>query len=331
MSPALDASNVPPRARTRLGRAAWSVVGVAGVGTAFSLAAREFWPAEIACHLRPELGVLLGGVALAAFGLRLLRPALALLALAGFAAWPTLRLHLPIAPPAESAAPLRVAAANLLWSRDTIDGLLRWVDAERPDVLFLMELRPKDRLRFDELTQRGYAHRLLLPPNEEWHERTWGWALFSRRPLREPKASLSDRTLDAWIEHEGRPLRLLAAHALRPGQTVMTGIRNRTLAELGSLAGEQENVVVLGDLNVSECSPVFGDLLDAGGLRDTRQGFGRLGTWRVTVPRVRWKLHWLRLPIDHVLIGNELATLDRRVGDEIGSDHFPVVADVAWR
>jgi endonuclease/exonuclease/phosphatase (EEP) superfamily protein YafD len=56
-----------------------------------------------------------------------------------------------------------------------------------------------------------------------------------------------------------------------------------------------------------------------------------MGTWRVIVPRVYWDLRPLRLPIDHILIGPGLAVLDRRLGPDTGSDHLPVVADLAWR
>jgi endonuclease/exonuclease/phosphatase (EEP) superfamily protein YafD len=111
----------------------------------------------------------------------------------------------------------------------------------------------------------------------------------------------------------------------------MTHKRNVVLAELGALAGERADVVVLGDLNITESTPRFGELLEAGHLADTRAGRGPMGTWRVIVPRVYWDLRPLRLPIDHVLIGPGLAVLDRRLGPDTGSDHLPVVADLAWR
>jgi endonuclease/exonuclease/phosphatase family metal-dependent hydrolase len=132
------------------------------------------------------------------------------------------------------------------------------------------------------------------------------------------------------IAHEGRELRLLGAHPNRPGRGDQTGRRNRTLARLAALAAEQADVVVLGDLNVTEGSPHFGRLIATARLADTRAGRGRMGTWRVRMPRTGWQLP-LRLPIDHVLVGASLATAGRRLGPELGSDHLPVLADVGWR
>jgi endonuclease/exonuclease/phosphatase (EEP) superfamily protein YafD len=78
---------------------------------------------------------------------------------------------------------------------------------------------------------------------------------------------------------------------------------------------------VVGDLNVTPWSPTFRDLLQAPGLVDTARGRGLRGTWPVCLPG-------MRIPIDHCLVSGDLQVLDRQVGPGVGSDHFPVMADL---
>ena len=61
-----------------------------------------------------------------------------------------------------------------------------------------------------------------------------------------------------------------------------------------------------------------------GGLTDAALGSPFRSTWISRVPL-------LGLPIDHVLVGRGLVPLVRRVVDDIGSDHLPVVVDLAVR
>ncbi len=68
-------------------------------------------------------------------------------------------------------------------------------------------------------------------------------------------------------------------------------------------------------------SPYFGDFLKATGLRDSRRGWGWQATWNASRPL-------LRIPIDHCLVEPEMHVLNREVGPDIGSDHFPIWARI---
>jgi endonuclease/exonuclease/phosphatase (EEP) superfamily protein YafD len=100
------------------------------------------------------------------------------------------------------------------------------------------------------------------------------------------------------------------------------------LAELGRLVeAEVGPRVVAGDLNATSGHRAFRDLLGVG-LRDAHVERGRW--WAGTWPRDRW---WFPpvARLDHVLVSPELAVLDVREGTGRGSDHRPVVADLAFR
>jgi len=80
--------------------------------------------------------------------------------------------------------------------------------------------------------------------------------------------------------------------------------------------------VVAGDLNATPWSPIFHRVLDLGRLRDSREGFGLHRTWPSGIHAL------LRIPIDHVLVGEGVTVLRREVGPHIGSDHRPVIVDL---
>ena len=80
-------------------------------------------------------------------------------------------------------------------------------------------------------------------------------------------------------------------------------------------------MIVAGDFNTTPWSPYFRDLVAAAGLRNAAEGHGYVGTW----PAWFWPA---LIPIDHVLLKGPLVATSVRRGPAIGSDHFPIIADV---
>jgi endonuclease/exonuclease/phosphatase (EEP) superfamily protein YafD len=80
-------------------------------------------------------------------------------------------------------------------------------------------------------------------------------------------------------------------------------------------------VIAAGDFNATAWSPHFQDLVAAGGLRNAIQGHGYVATW----PTWFWPA---LIPIDHVLVKGPLAATPLRRGPGIGSDHYPLIADL---
>ncbi|MEL6340871.1 MAG: endonuclease/exonuclease/phosphatase family protein [Myxococcota bacterium] len=119
-------------------------------------------------------------------------------------------------------------------------------------------------------------------------------------------------------------LLLIATHPIPPIGPDETLARNAQLVELGKKAAESERPVLLvGDLNTTPFSPSFSDLLRHGGFRDSARGHGYAPTWPTFfLP--------LSIPIDHALHSSNVEIVDRRVGPNIGSDHYPLVVTVRY-
>jgi endonuclease/exonuclease/phosphatase (EEP) superfamily protein YafD len=96
--------------------------------------------------------------------------------------------------------------------------------------------------------------------------------------------------------------------------------------ELRALAAARPSLgsrlIVCGDFNTVSWAAQFQDFSRSTGLTDVFRGAWHAYSWP----------SWSRLlgvPLDHCLISSGLAVRERHFGPSIGSDHFPLVVDVA--
>ncbi len=165
-----------------------------------------------------------------------------------------------------------------------------------------------------------YPFSKCLPREDEF-----GIALFSRIPFEHAEmvkiGGLDFRAVKAALAIQGKTLTVIGVHPPPPVGQVYREERIRYLGDLSTIISSSVRpIMVLGDLNTTSWSPIFRDLLSKTGLRDSRQGFGIQPTWPVLLPHL-----WI--PIDHCLISSGVSIRNRKVGPNIGSDHYPVIVD----
>lgn len=328
---------VEARARPRRALATAALVAFAGfvAFTFVALSARAWWVGELATNWRWQAGWAGLAVVLALALARHRVLALACLALVGWHLAPALRLFLGTPEPVEGPV-LRVATANVLWRVGKDDALRAWLERERFDLVALQEL-DRDRLPLLDALRASYPHQLRWPVEaKQWNPGTWGQALLSRHPM--DRAGIVDGgwegqpVLEARVRWNGRELLLVGAHPMRPGRARRIAARAAALEAIAELVRDEPLAIVMGDLNSTVYSPAFADLLADGRLNDSRQGFGRQGSFAPNYPIAGRVVRFpFRLDLDHVLVGNGIAVLDRRLGPDLGSDHTPVEAVLAPR
>ena len=82
-------------------------------------------------------------------------------------------------------------------------------------------------------------------------------------------------------------------------------------------------IIVMGDFNASVWSSHFQGFMKAANLHDTGHKRGFQATWhRSFFP--------IAIPIDHILHSAHFRCTNRTIGPGLGSDHRPVVADLAF-
>jgi endonuclease/exonuclease/phosphatase (EEP) superfamily protein YafD len=232
---------------------------------------------------------------------------------------------LPRSPPATAGRTLRVASANLLVVNETAAALAAELQGLDADIYFLQELSSDWDEEFERL---GFWRR--YPFNQRYTgEDAFGCAIASRLPVRDIKVFWSAELpqMRGVLRLEDRDIELVNVHLLPPRTLEYTRyyhIGADALLDIVRHLGRR-SFIVAGDFNSTPDSDfatrmrdVADDAWEAGG-----RGFGF--TW----PNGMFQYPPIR--IDHVFVSRDLGIIGAHVGDGTGSDHRPVVADVARR
>ena len=296
------------------------ITAMAIVGTLCAACARLGWPFELATHFRVQyLLALLFGAAGFLLAHRPLEAAVAAL-FALLNAIAVLPLYRRGAAVQRGARTLRVLMMNVQCVNAAHERVRRVVESSDPDILLVVEYTPAWHEALRPLAAR-YPH-----AQHEARDGGYGIALWSRIPFADASVqqigSSEMPSVIARFEFHGRPVTLIGTHPRSPKNRAASVARNHQLAELARHAALHEGeVLMVGDLNTSPWSPTFRDLLRDSGLRDGRIGHGIQPTWPALFPPL-----WT--PIDHCLVSRGLRVARLRRGPHVGSDHFPVLADI---
>ncbi len=288
--------------------------------SAASLAAAEWWLLELTTHFRLQ-HLAAQGALFILLGLRArwlwcvaLVPAAMLNATPLAPYWP--RLAAPL-----SQESFSFMSANLNGANTNYAAFLRDARAESPDVLLLLEFNRGWNAATRELHEL-YPHRIQIE-----REGVFGLALFSRTPfLNQRSFQLQSTTgIDAEVSLSGRSVRILGVHLKPPMNAAWAAERDRQLAQLAEMAYQEAGpIVAVGDFNITPYSPVFAATLAGSGLADTGRARGWDFSWPTFLPI-------LGVPIDLCMISEHFVVLDHRRGLDFGSDHYPVIVEMALR
>lgn len=275
-----------------------------------------------------HIGLFLLLVACVAWRLKLYRWLALLTVAAAVALLPTLRGMLPTRAGPPVGDTLRVVSVNLYANNRAPAQLISELLASNADVILTQEYTPAWQAHLaPRLTASGYAHAVETP-----QEDCFGAALFSRRPFVEvarsnvPLGPAGNAQLRAVVELAGQHIALYNVHLLPPANLEYVRTNRAEFCDLEEvLRNETLPAIVCGDFNFTQDS-AQADRLRAAGFRDAldHAGRGPRWTWPVSGP-LRY-VPGLRL--DHVYLRGLHAT-DARTGVGHGSDHRPVIADVA--
>lgn len=157
-------------------------------------------------------------------------------------------------------------------------------------------------------------------------EDNFGIGLFSRLPLERAEVvyvgAAGVPSIVARIRTAAGPLTVVATHPLPPGGAVYTQLRDEQLERLPDLLPTAGAALLVGDLNVTPWNRNFRLLLARTGLRDSSKGRGVQPTWPA-------ESLLFAIPLDHCLHTPDIAILRKEIGENVGSDHYPVIVDFA--
>lgn len=235
---------------------------------------------------------------------------------------PDYRDAVAIPPEAWNAPRLRVFSANLKFDNPDFGPIMAEAAAFNPDVLLLQEFTPGA----EAALQEAGLDRLLPYHVSDPSARSRGTAIYSRFPMQgETWMVAGIQMTRATIERDGVALRVYNVHPVSPSSGSNAELWADEMAALvDALRHEAGRVVVAGDFNTTQHHVWYSRLI-ALGLRDAHveRGRGNATTWpnhTRLLPEIR---------IDQVLVGGPVTPLAIGEGRGAGSDHRPMLFEVA--
>jgi len=95
--------------------------------------------------------------------------------------------------------------------------------------------------------------------------------------------------------------------------------RNHYLQKLTQRLQNTENLIIIGDLNITQWSPIYRDFTTNLQLKNTLSSFHN--TWHTAFPTPIFQL-------DHILVSKNINIVESGVLEHIGSDHHPIQAKI---
>jgi endonuclease/exonuclease/phosphatase family metal-dependent hydrolase len=228
-----------------------------------------------------------------------------------------------VRPPAGAVPKLRVFSANIHHANPDVGRLAKEILADAPDIVGLQEVDPDGA---EGLRRSGVLRRFPYAVTETRNGAS-GIALWSRFPLVDTKVQDVHGMpfIRATMVLGARQIRLYVVHMVAPLGQDRVPWRAQLRRVEAEIRGESGPLVVAGDFNATRYHRSFRRLL-SDRLADAHEerGRGLAATW----PRDQWPLPPL-MRLDHILVSPDIDVLSVREGLGQGSDHRPIIADLA--
>jgi endonuclease/exonuclease/phosphatase (EEP) superfamily protein YafD len=294
------------------------VVGAVGVAalTATAFLARWTQPFEIFSHFRLHYAFAGAGLIVA---LVLLKQQRAAMLAARTLVANIIAIGAALTGSAETTAAAtttRIIWANLQRRQASLDAIATLARSERADIVALTEL-PSERI---EAVRRAFPDFACFIADAEATSPT-ATLVASRLPCTGGAAPTTLRPYAAQYADIGA-IRIAAVHGRPPWNNERTLDRDTVNLAGANIARAHPHAILVGDFNATPWSPHLLDLRRMG-FRRVPCGGPLTRTWRSQ------EFPFYALPIDHVLVTPSVRVASCRVGAGNGSDHHPLIVEIA--
>jgi endonuclease/exonuclease/phosphatase (EEP) superfamily protein YafD len=229
--------------------------------------------------------------------------------------------YLPPKTDAGGSEELKLLHVNVHSNNNQHQRLVDLVAAEDPDMIFLQEITDDWLLGLRPLL-KDYPFTYAVGRSGNF-----GIAVYSRIPfdsvshVESPPFGYPTITATARIGE--RDVTLISSHPTIPlGKQLYTARNQQIDSLLDLLQAADRPIVFLGDFNATMWDLHLKKLAHSAGLANARQGFGVLPTWPTFMP-------FAMIPIDHVLVSEDISVTNMKTAKGIGSDHLPLIVTLS--
>lgn len=282
------------------------------------------WLLDLLAHWRVQYAAVLAACTIGLLVLR--RPRSAALAMlgAGLLALSVLRYGGAPLPPAQAAGPsLRFVSFNHPGGQRHAPAIGEWLERSGADVVALQEL---------DSPQAVQALAAALPSLPHVHAHFGRWAdvtIFSRWPILQAQTVElvpgGAQAAKVRVDWQGQAVTVVGVHLHWPIGADNVRLRNAELQALAALARDTPGPLLIGgDFNITQWSPVFDAAFATAPLLDCARGQGLVNSWPSFFPPAA-------IRIDHCLASPHWQMLQVRAGPALGSDHRPMLNELVLK
>lgn len=216
--------------------------------------------------------------------------------------------------------------ANVLQKNEEHQKVVDEMNRFDPDVVVFTETNTRWKNQISKNLDASYAYKVEVPL-----ENTYGMLLYSKFELIDPKVQYmvddSIPSIHTKIKlPEGDLIQLFAIHPTppMPQHNPSSSDRDAEMMKIAKMSLERElPVVVIGDFNDVAWSGTTSLFQSVGKLLDVRVGRGFYNTFNAKSLIMRW-------PLDYIYTSEEFRLKKIKLGDDTGSDHFPLFASLSF-
>ena len=222
---------------------------------------------------------------------------------------------------------------NVLSSNQSYAALLNIIELKQADIIVVLELSPQWANELKTIDKK-YPYKKLIPRTDNF-----GIGLYSKYPLENITvmdfAHNGVPSITASIRFNKDYLNIIATHPIPPLEESLAEQQKMHLESLAHFTQSKRDLMlpidttlllVAGDLNSTPWSPRYRKFMSGADLVNTRQGKGIYPSW----PAGGIVGYLLQIPLDHVLVTENIHTQKFEKLDSINSDHFPIYVELLF-
>ncbi len=219
---------------------------------------------------------------------------------------------------------LKIISLNTLYLAKNDKQIIAFIEHEQPDIILMQEVPPWKKDVLEHLKQ-------LYPWQEHCATPTQcEVALLSRHPWQYSKSGIYGKEGGAMALARFGPefhnLTVASIHLRWPFKSPQYSNLSTAYKQLGI---HDEPLLIGGDFN----STAWSTVLKKFSLSTHLKPVGKFqATWPVRSPRTGRSYTWLfpQFQLDHIFVSTDIKVLNFQRGDDIGSDHLPLISEISF-
>ena len=210
--------------------------------------------------------------------------------------------------------------ANVLSSNASKEKFVRLIQKQQADFVIVLELSPQW-ARALKAVSSAYLYQKILPRSDNF-----GIALYSKHLLSNIQihdfSQNGTPSITANSSINGKEVLLIATHPYPPINQSFAEKQKIHFRSISQFVRHSKKpiVVLAGDLNTALWSSSYKNFITTSSLKNTRQGYGIIPSWQAS--------SILQIPLDHILISQEVTTKKIEAMPSIDSDHLPIYVEM---